>query len=236
MCASLPGWTPALQSLPGLESKEVKRSSWEAGVYIVYIYICTYVCIYIYSQFGLRKPNWHSKDAYTHRDFSFARWFDTLSKMQGHSFFAKGFECYRRYRWIVNAKVRFGHLLWHSLRAAFDALLTWTLWTIPAGAKGWPRVTRGHEGWRQVQLNMLLCQSHGFTGFTKIHLSGFGSGWETGLWIWGTTSDFWISWVLRDLVRPSSWYRQRTMSVLCAGSLGVQPNQEWICWQESLTQ
>ena len=57
MCASLPGWTPALQSLPGLESKEVKRSSWEAGVYIVYVYIYVHMYVYIYSQFGIRKPN-----------------------------------------------------------------------------------------------------------------------------------------------------------------------------------
>jgi hypothetical protein len=105
MCASLPGWTPALQSLPGLESKEVKRSSWEAGVYIVYVYIYIHNSVYG-SQTDIPKTHTH-----THRDFSFARWFDTLSKMQGHSFFAKGFECYRRYRWIVNAKVRFGHLL-----------------------------------------------------------------------------------------------------------------------------
>ena len=144
MCASLPGWTPALQSLPGLESKEV---NWEAGVYIVYIYIYMYICMYMYVyvcvyiyiftiRFTETKLTFQRR-IHTHRDFSFARWFDTLSKMRLDTvFFAKGFECYRRYRWIVNAKVRFGHLLWHSLRAAFDALLTWTLWTIPASAKG----------------------------------------------------------------------------------------------------
>lgn len=105
MCASLPGWTPALQSLPGLESKEVKRSSWEAGVYIGYVYIYIFTIRFTEAKLTFQRR------IHTHRDFSFARWFDTLSKMQGHSFFAKGFECYRRYRWIVNAKVRFGHLL-----------------------------------------------------------------------------------------------------------------------------
>ena len=59
MCASLPGWTPALQSLPGLESKEVKRSSWEAGVYIVYVYIYIHNSVYG-SQTDIPKTHTHT--------------------------------------------------------------------------------------------------------------------------------------------------------------------------------
>ena len=170
MCASLPGWTPALQSLPGLESKEVKRSSWEAGVYIVYVYI------YIYSQFGLRKPNWHSKDAYTHTETS------PLLGGLIHCQRCKDTVFLQRVLNVIDvidglSMPRCVLVTYFDIRCAQRLMLSSPGRCEPfppvrKGDQGSRGVTRGHEGWRQVQLNMLLCQSHGFTGFTKIPLTG----------------------------------------------------------------